>query len=77
MRVNAGFTVAASELVVQTSRRFTALTLPFICWLAVQSCPVQMFLGLGRAAHHHAVGQARAATEVEYLTSGTKLINLN
>jgi hypothetical protein len=44
MRVNARFTVAASELVVQTSRRFTALTLPFICWLAVQSCPVQMFL---------------------------------
>jgi hypothetical protein len=50
MRVGAGF--VESDLIVQTSRRLTALTLPFICWLAVQSCPVQMLVAW--AVHHTA-----------------------
>jgi hypothetical protein len=42
MKANVSYAAAARALIVQTSQQLTAWTLPLICWLAVQSCPVQM-----------------------------------
>jgi hypothetical protein len=42
MKANVSYASAATESIVRNSWQLAAWTLPLICWLAVQSCPIQM-----------------------------------